>query len=118
MKRLSLIGASLIFSAAFAAGAARADEKTVTGQLRDSFCYMRVGAHGPSHHKCAMGCVKAGIPAALEEDGTGKIYVLLPPKDKQGTPAGVIERMEQPVTISGHEYSKGGVTYLTVESVK
>ncbi len=118
MKRLTLIGAGLVIFAALGAGAAMAGDKTVNGQLRDSFCYMRMGAHGPSHHNCAMACAKAGIPVALEEDGTGKLYVLLPPKDKQGTPSSVVDRMEQSVTISGHEYTKGGITYLTVESVK
>jgi hypothetical protein len=115
MKRATLISATVVVFAALGASAALAED--VNGQLRDSYCYLRVGAHGPGHHNCAMACVKAGIPASLE-DSSGKLIVLLPPKDKQGLPSDVIDRMEQSVTISGHEYTKGGVTYLTVESVK
>jgi hypothetical protein len=117
VRRVTLIVGGLIFAGALSATGALAADATVTGELRDSFCYNRVGAHGASHHNCAIACVKAGIPAALE-DSDGKLYVLLPPKDKQGLPAAALERMERQVTITGHEYTKGGITYLTVESVK
>jgi hypothetical protein len=36
---------------------------------------------------------------------------------RQG-PKEVISKMEDEVTITGKEYSKGGVNYLTVESIK
>jgi hypothetical protein len=61
---------------------------------------------------------KAGIPVLLEQDNTGKYYVLMPPKDKQSLPENLINKMESEVTVTGHQYSKGGMTFLTVESVK
>jgi hypothetical protein len=33
-------------------------------------------------------------------------------------PDDVISRMEDEVTVTGEEYDKGGVKYLTVQSVK
>ena len=98
--------------------AAMAAEKSVTGTLEDSFCYVTMGAHGPDHKKCATECVKKGIPAALVEKGSDKIYILLPAKNDSALPDDVIGRMEEEVTITGDEYSKGGVDYITVRTVK
>jgi hypothetical protein len=112
-------GAILLFglgSTAMAANAGTA--KSVTGTLEDSFCYGTMGAHGAAHKKCAIGCAKAGIPVSLVENGTKKIFVLLPPKNAQGLPEDVMSKMEDTVTITGKEYSKGGVNFLTVDSLK
>ena len=103
---------------AFTTSPLAAAETTVSGHLRDGFCFLTMGAHGPSHHDCAMACAKAGIPVMLEQDGTNKYFVLMPPKDKQSLPAGITDKMEEEVTVSGHEYSKGGMAFLTVDSVK
>ncbi len=104
--------------AASCATAASAAQKSVTGTLEDSFCYVSMGAHGPSHKKCAMGCAKKGIPVALVEKGTDKIYILLPPKNDTALGSNVVGRMEDEVTVTGDAYEKGGVQYLTVQSVK
>jgi hypothetical protein len=42
----------------------------------------------------------------------------MPPKDKQTLPDNITSKMENEVTVTGHEYSKGGMTFLTVDSVK
>ena len=99
-------------------GMALASEKTVTGTLEDSFCYVTLGAHGPDHQKCATGCARKGIPVSLVEKGTDKMYVLLPPKNASALPESVISRMESEVTVTGDSYDKGGVNYLTVKAVK
>lgn len=99
-------------------GLAAAAEKSVTGTLEDSFCYVAVGAHGASHKACATTCAKKGIPVALVEQGTDKMYILLPPKNSESLPGGVLRKMEDQVTITGDEYSKSGIEYLTVKSVK
>jgi hypothetical protein len=44
--------------------------------------------------------------------------VLLPPKNDEPLPDSVYDKMEAQVTVTGKEYSKGGVNFLTVESVK
>jgi hypothetical protein len=114
----TMISSILALLVSTTAGVAFAAGTTVTGHLRDSFCFLTMDAHGPSHQKCAMGCAKAGIPVLLEQDKTNKYYVLLPPKDDQPLPASVLNKMEDEVTVSGQEYTKGGMTFLTVESVK
>ena len=97
---------------------ASATEKSVNGTLEDSFCYIIMGAHGSSHRKCAQTCAKKGIPVSLVEKGTGTMYILLPPKNDEPIPDSIISQMEDEVTVTGDEYDKGGVHYLTVRTVK
>ncbi|MGH7935084.1 MAG: hypothetical protein ACREQN_18230 [Candidatus Binataceae bacterium] len=116
MKKLAIAGLALLLSVGLA-GMAAAAETTATGTLEDGFCYTTMGAKGASHKKCAMECAQKGIPVALVEEG-GRQIVLLPSQDKQPLPDSVISKMEEKVTITGDEYTKGGVTYMTVKSVK
>jgi len=91
---------------------------TVKGEVIDTYCYALMGAKGESHRQCAIDCVKAGIPAGLLEEGTGKVYVLLPNKDKAGLPKEVIDKMGRTASVTGKAYTSGGSNFLTVESVK
>jgi hypothetical protein len=95
-----------------------AETVTVKGELIDTYCYALMGAKGESHRQCAIDCVKAGIPAGLLEEGTGKVFVLLPNKDKSGLPKGVIDKMGRMASITGKVYTSGGSNFLTVESIK
>jgi hypothetical protein len=95
-----------------------AETVSVKGEVIDTYCYSLLGARGESHRQCAIDCVKAGIPAGLLEEGTGKVFVLLPNKDKTGLPKGVIDKLGRTATITGKVYTKGGSNFLTVESIK
>jgi hypothetical protein len=95
-----------------------AEAVTVKGEVIDTYCYALMGAKGEGHRQCAIDCVKAGIPAGLLEEGTGKVYVLLPNKDKSGLPKGVIDKMGRMATVTGKAYTSGGSNFLTVESIK
>ena len=97
---------------------AQAKTVTVKGEVIDTYCYALMGAKGESHRQCAIDCVKAGIPAGLLEEGTGKVYVLLPNKDKTGLPQGVIDKLGRIASITGKVYTSGGSNFLTVESIK
>jgi len=94
-----------------------AETVTVKGEVIDTYCYALMGAKGESHRQCAVDCFKAGIPAGLLEEGTGKVYVLLPSKDKTGLPKGVMDKMGRIATITGKVYTSGGSQFLTVESI-
>jgi len=95
-----------------------AETMTVKGEVIDTYCFALMGAKGESHRQCAIDCVKAGIPAGLLEEKTGKVYVLLPNKDKTGLPKGVIDKMGRMATVTGKAYTSGGSNFLTVESIK
>jgi hypothetical protein len=121
MRKIVVAGLGVVLSlgiAGFASAAETGTAKSVTGTPEDSFCYMTMGAHGATHKKCAVTCAKKGISVTLVEKGTNNMYVLLPPKNDEPLPDDLISKMEDEVTVSGKEFSKGGVNYLTVESVK
>ena len=93
-------------------------EVTIKGELVDSLCYVGMAAKGSGHKQCAIDCAKAGIPISIVEDGTGKMYTVLPKEDKTGYPADVISKMGDKVTLKGDLYENGGNKYVAVESVE
>ncbi len=93
-------------------------EITIKGELVDSLCYVAMNAKGAGHKQCAIQCAKAGIPISMLEDGTGKLYTVLPKEDKTGYPESVISHMGETVTLKGDLYENGGNRYVTVESVE
>lgn len=118
MRRYALAGLSSLILPLMLAAVATASEKSITGTLEDSFCYVILGAHGANHQKCAKACARKGIPVSLVEKGTGTMYILLPPKNDEPIPDSVTNRMEDEVTVTGDEYEKGSAHYLTVKAVK
>src|SRR5438094_10288870 len=123
MTKSAAVGLGLVLLFFGAATLATADEKagnkdvSITGEVIDTFCYAAMGAKGASHKQCGIDCAKKGIPVGLLEKAGG-IHILLPSKDKTPLPDDVINRMGQTVTVTGHAHKKGGVAFLTVESVK
>ncbi len=99
-------------------GMASGQEVTIKGELVDSLCYVTMASTGSGHKQCAIDCAKAGIPVSFVEDGTGKLYTVLPSKDKTGYPESVISKMGDKVTLKGDLYEKGGNKYVAVESVE
>ena len=95
-----------------------AETVTVTGEIIDTYCFALMGAKGEGHRQCAIECIKKGIPAGLLEDGTNKVYMLLPNKDKSPLPKTVIDKMAKKVSITGKTYASGGSQFLTIESIK
>lgn len=96
-----------------------AETVTVKGEVIDTYCYALMGAKGESHRQCAIDCFKVGIPAGLLENGTNKVFVLLPNKDKTSLPqSAILEKMGRQATITGKVYTSGGSNFLTLESIK
>ncbi|MBI3252834.1 MAG: hypothetical protein HYZ52_05955 [Candidatus Omnitrophica bacterium] len=93
-------------------------EAVIKGELVDSLCYVTMAATGAGHKQCATDCAKAGIPVSILEDGTGKLYTVLPSKDKTGYPASVTSKIGDKVTLKGDLYENGGNHYVTAESVE
>ncbi|MEK6372654.1 MAG: hypothetical protein AABO58_08155 [Acidobacteriota bacterium] len=89
---------------------------TITGEVIDSFCYAKVGIRGPAHAVCGIKCAKKGVPVALLEEKTRRVYILLAPKDAEPVPAALINQMGRTVKIEGETVVKGGTTFLVVRS--
>src|SRR2546422_11195740 len=122
MGRLAITGFALSLALCMPATLRAAEEGggkgvSVKGEVIDPFVYATMGAKGPSHKQCGIDCARKAIPVGLLES-TGKIHILLPTKDKAALSDDVINRMGEPVTVTGHEHMKGGLAFLTAESVK
>ena len=100
------------------AGMEQGKEVTLKGELVDSLCYVAMAAKGSGHKQCAIDCAKAGIPISIVEEGTGKMFTVLPKEDKTGYPESVIGKMGDKVTLKGDLYENGGNKYVAVESVE
>lgn len=119
MKKIIIGGILAAFVVGMAIFSVDAAEKvTITGEIIETYCYALMGAKGESHRQCGIECVQKGIPAGLLEDGTNKVYVLLPNKDRAPLPKAVIDKMARKVTITGKTYATGGSQFLTIESIK
>ncbi len=91
---------------------------TVRGEIADSYCYGARGIRGPSHTACAIRCARKGIPLSLIEEGSRRIYILLPPKDESAMPESVIAAAGTVHTVTGRMFVVSGTRYLTVDSIR
>jgi hypothetical protein len=119
MRKIMVLGvmASLLTGFGTVQGYA-ADSVMIKGEVVDTYCYGLMGAKGEGHRTCGLACAAKGIPVGLLENGTDKLYVLLPNKDKSPVPKGVVDMMGRQVTITGKVQAVGGSQFLTVESFK
>jgi len=117
MRKNSIIVGILamsVLSAGF--GFAANETVTVTGEVIDSACYIKMGAKGTDHAKCALGCAKAGIPLALLTDD-GMVVWVASDKDMESA-NGVLEPyVAKRVTVEGTWFEKGGTKLLAISKV-
>jgi hypothetical protein len=93
------------------------DDVTVTGEIVDSACFIKMGARGEGHRECAQQCADAGIPLALVEDGTGNVIWLAAKQDATGVNPLVRDHAAHRVTVTGKMVERGGAKLLVVDSV-
>lgn len=90
---------------------------TVIGEVIDPVCYLSHGSVGKEHKACAEYCVKQGIPLAILEEKTGKIYMSLP-VDHSHPNAKLRDFIADKVKVTGTVYSKGGLTGINVQAIE
>jgi hypothetical protein len=114
-----LLAAATVAVAISGVGLARAgnDAVSITGEVVDSACWIKSGAHGESHRACAQKCADAGIPLALVEDGTGRLVWLASVDDAETPNALLRPYAGRKVTVSGTFAERGGAKILLVEKV-
>ena len=106
-----LLSAALLL---LTAAAPVAPPPSITGELIDSYCYAHARIAGPTHAACALKCLRAGIPPALLDSATRRVYVLLPAKDASALPPELIAQAGRRVTVDGDLLSTNGTTFLRV----
>ena len=116
MRKLPvLLVAALALTAAVALTAG--EMVTVTGEIVDSACYIKMGAQGEGHRECAQQCANAGIPLALLEEGTGNVIWLAAKEDAKSANPLVRDHAGHRVQVTGEMSERGGAKLLVVESV-
>jgi hypothetical protein len=114
VRRLQIVVVLLLLAITVAAD----QVATVRGEIADTFCYAARGIRGPSHTACALRCARKGIPLALVEDGTRRVYILLPPKDESGLPESVISAAGTVRTVTGRVFVNAGTRFLIVDTIR
>ena len=118
MKLIAVVAfAVLIFAVLWAAEAPKGKEVTIKGEVVDLWCFMKVGARGADHEKCAIDCAKAGNPIGIVDEKE-EIYVAMGGKDKQPAKDILLEKMAKTVTVKGTLYKRGGIQAIYIESVE
>ncbi len=79
---MSAVGAALLLnllltSIAFGHEPKPTKKTTVVGHIVGTACYMGHESKGEEHLACATECAKTGIPLAILESRTGKLYLPL-----------------------------------------
>ena len=117
MRRSSPLAALLAVSL-LAIGLGIADEKTttVTGEVIDSSCYIKMGAKGADHAKCAADCGKAGVPLALLTDDGTFVWVAST-KDMESANAILQPYVAKKVTLEGQWFERSGTKLFAVSKV-
>lgn len=96
-----------------------AEEKTIKGEVIDVSCYVAEGAKGDAHKECAIACIKAGQPAGILEEGTGKVYVAAKEEDHMKNPGiELLPYAAKMVEVKGSVNERGGVATIDVKEIK
>lgn len=92
--------------------------KTIKGEVIDVSCYVSHGAKGESHKDCTIGCIKAGQPAGILEEGTGKVYVAAKEDDHMTSPGlQLVPYAAKMVEVQGVIHERGGVATIDVRKI-
>ena len=97
--------------------AAAEDGVTVTGEVIETSCYIRTGAKGESHRKCAQRCADNGIPLALLDDESGKLIWLAAEDHMESTNKQLRPYIARKVSVTGHYVERSGARLLVIESL-
>ncbi len=92
---------------------------TLTGEIVDSKCYLGVmnpGNHKP-HRACAVRCISGGVPPMLfVKDDRGRMsYLLLQGAGGEQVNHQVLDRVAEPVEITGEVVQRGEVLILLAD---
>src|SRR5438093_13428389 len=119
MKRSTALTILLAMAAAVVVYSFAAEkEVSVTGEVIDSSCYIKMGAKGSGHAECATNCAKAGIPLAILEDKTDKVIWVSANKDMQGANDMLIPYAGKKVTLTGKWFERGGTKLFAIDKVE
>jgi len=119
MKRAYSLGILLcIIATAVAMPLMASAPVTVRGEVVDSVCWIKMGAHGADHRDCAQTCADGGIPLALLEEGTNELIWLASSQSMTGANEELKAHASHTVEITGEWAERDGAKILVIESIK
>lgn len=90
--------------------------KTIRGEVIDVSCYVIEGARGDEHKSCALACLRAGEPAGILEEGTGKIYIIIT-EDHTNPAKKVLPYVAKVVEVTGTINERGGINTIDIQDI-
>ena len=120
---LSAVAAALLLnllltSIAFGHEPKPAKKTTLVGHIVGTACYMGHESKGEEHLACATECAKAGIPLAILESGTGKLYLPLASDHHSSANKQLMPYIEKDVRVSGTVVEKGGLKAIVIDKIE
>jgi hypothetical protein len=88
----------------------------ISGEVVETYCWAKLRIGGTAHAACGKQCAARGIPVAVVDTKTRKLYVLLPGRDKISLPAELIAAMGTRVDIRGEIVTAAGANFVSVQS--
>ena len=108
-----------VLAAAVFSGRVFAEGKTIKGEVIDVSCYVAEGAKGGAHKECAIACIKAGQPAGILEEGTGKVYIAAKEEDHMKNPGTeLLPYVAKMVEVRGRVKERGGAATIDIKEIK
>ena len=95
----------------------QAQATTIKGEIIEMSCYANMGAKGESHKQCAIACAKNGHSLGLLEDGTGMVYTVVSPIDKN-TKDTLMPFIAEHVAVTGMVIQKGGMNFINMQTIE
>lgn len=94
------------------------EEKTITGEVIDVSCYVASGAKGMEHKDCAVTCLKAGEPAGILDEATGKVYLVITEDHKTKPQDVVMPYVAKMVEAKGNASERSGLNVIDIKEIK
>ena len=119
MKRSHYVSIFVIVAAIAMALPTMATQKvTVTGEVIDSVCFIKMGASGEGHRECAQMCADNGVPLALLEAETEQLIWLASSASMQSPNDDLRAHASHTVRITGEYAERGGVKILVIDEIE
>ena len=119
MRRGHYLAIAIVaFAMAATLPAMAAQKVTVTGEVIDSACYIKMGANGSGHRECTQGCADNGVPLALLEQGTDQVIWLASKERGQSPNEALKPHASHIVKITGEYVERGGAKVLVIDTIE
>lgn len=90
---------------------------SVTGEVVETSCYVRSGAKGESHRKCAEMCARGGIPLAVLDENSDRLVWIAAEDHSESANAALMPWIARKVTVSGRWIERSGVRMLVLAEI-